>query len=172
MKRARCNRRLPKYGWSIETDSGEVSAIKRDDGTLLSLAHRLMATREAARSVGVQPSNFVRDWASRPDFPAPLATLSSGRIWLGSDVEQYAATRRAPKPGEERIAQIARRIAWWQSREKTLARPLDFVGRVMASGSMDEIRDVEEFFGLSLIHISEPTRLGMNSYAVFCLKKK
>src|SRR5665648_879400 len=26
--------------------------------------------------------------------------------------------------------------------------------------------------GLSLIHISEPTRLGMNSYAVFCLKKK
>ena len=25
---------------------------------------------------------------------------------------------------------------------------------------------------LSLIHISEPTRLGMNSYAVFCWKKK
>src|SRR5450759_5435450 len=25
---------------------------------------------------------------------------------------------------------------------------------------------------LYLIHISEPTRLGMNSYAVFCLKKK
>ena len=25
---------------------------------------------------------------------------------------------------------------------------------------------------LSLIHISEPTRLGMISYAVFCLKKK
>src|SRR5450756_303449 len=27
-------------------------------------------------------------------------------------------------------------------------------------------------FYLSLIHISEPTRLGMTSYAVFCLKKK
>ena len=27
-------------------------------------------------------------------------------------------------------------------------------------------------FWLSLIHISEPTRLGMISYAVFCLKKK
>src|SRR5450756_2774119 len=25
---------------------------------------------------------------------------------------------------------------------------------------------------LSLIHISEPTRLGMSSYAVFCLKQK
>src|SRR5450756_1274066 len=30
----------------------------------------------------------------------------------------------------------------------------------------------EEFKQLSLIHISEPTRLGMISYAVFCLKKK
>src|SRR5450759_5776021 len=27
-------------------------------------------------------------------------------------------------------------------------------------------------YKLSLIHISEPTRLGMISYAVFCLKKK
>ena len=30
----------------------------------------------------------------------------------------------------------------------------------------------ESVRGLSLIHISEPTRLGMISYAVFCLKKK
>src|SRR5428012_24000 len=29
-----------------------------------------------------------------------------------------------------------------------------------------------EAHSLSLIHISEPTRLGMISYAVFCLKKK
>src|SRR5665648_880792 len=29
-----------------------------------------------------------------------------------------------------------------------------------------------EVYILSLIHISEPTRLGMISYAVFCLKKK
>src|SRR5450756_2757816 len=32
--------------------------------------------------------------------------------------------------------------------------------------------DVEKYPYLSLIHISEPTRLGMISYAVFCLKKK
>src|SRR5450756_2784601 len=30
----------------------------------------------------------------------------------------------------------------------------------------------KEASDLSLIHISEPTRLGMISYAVFCLKKK
>src|SRR5450759_5869011 len=29
-----------------------------------------------------------------------------------------------------------------------------------------------QIYLLSLIHISEPTRLGMISYAVFCLKKK
>src|SRR5450759_1074534 len=33
------------------------------------------------------------------------------------------------------------------------------------------IKDNEVLY-LSLIHISEPTRLGMISYAVFCLKKK
>src|SRR5665648_1153467 len=33
-------------------------------------------------------------------------------------------------------------------------------------------RGVDIVIALSLIHISEPTRLGMISYAVFCLKKK
>src|SRR5450759_5822150 len=39
--------------------------------------------------------------------------------------------------------------------------PLDIISKLC--GSLLE---------LSLIHISEPTRLGMISYAVFCLKKK
>src|SRR5450756_520395 len=37
-------------------------------------------------------------------------------------------------------------------------------------GHRDEV--LEPAGDLSLIHISEPTRLGMISYAVFCLKKK
>ena len=39
----------------------------------------------------------------------------------------------------------------------------------------EEARELLRLLGmpfLSLIHISEPTRLGMISYAVFCLKKK
>src|SRR5450759_2174707 len=36
--------------------------------------------------------------------------------------------------------------------------------------ALDEINS--KGYYLSLIHISEPTRLGMISYAVFCLKKK
>jgi len=106
-----------------------------------------MGTREAARFLGVRPPNFVRDWASRPDFPSPLATLSSGRVWLASAVEEYAAGRRAPKPTDERIAQIARRIVWWQEPARTIARSLEFVARVMASGTLDEVRDVERRFG-------------------------
>ena len=35
-----------------------------------------------------------------------------------------------------------------------------------------ERTDLISVLGLSLIHISEPTRLLSNSYAVFCLKKK
>jgi len=38
-------------------------------------------------------------------------------------------------------------------------------------GTGDNV-NIEAILALSLIHISEPTRLGMISYAVFCLKKK
>ena len=140
-------RRLAGFGWAIESSDGSPRAIRRDDGAEERVAGRLMGTREAARFIGVRPPNFVRDWASRPDFPAPLATLSSGRVWLAGDIEEYVAGRRAPRPTDERLAAIARRVAWWQEPEKTLARPLDFVARVMAAGSRAEIRDVERFFG-------------------------
>src|SRR5450756_971935 len=45
--------------------------------------------------------------------------------------------------------------------------------RLVVSGGIthDDLLVVMEQ-SLSLIHISEPTRLGMISYAVFCLKKK
>src|SRR5450756_2726075 len=45
------------------------------------------------------------------------------------------------------------------------------VGMLSHSCCMEAVeRKLREY--LSLIHISEPTRLGMISYAVFCLKKK
>src|SRR5665648_798891 len=34
------------------------------------------------------------------------------------------------------------------------------------------LKSIFDVSDMSLIHISEPTRLGMISYAVFCLKKK
>ena len=58
------------------------------------------------------------------------------------------------------------RLACWPKMEGVV---------ILSSGSIfakpeQELKGGEE--GLSLIHISEPTRLGMISYAVFCLKKK
>src|SRR5450756_2991182 len=38
--------------------------------------------------------------------------------------------------------------------------------------SLKRLEKINQVINLSLIHISEPTRLGMISYAVFCLKKK
>src|SRR5450756_2947547 len=49
------------------------------------------------------------------------------------------------------------------------------IGRYKCSNcncTPEENRSFWEGLKLSLIHISEPTRLGMISYAVFCLKKK
>ncbi len=44
----------------------------------------LVGTNEAAEVFGVRPQNFLRDWVSRPDFPAPLAHLAATRVWNGS----------------------------------------------------------------------------------------
>jgi uncharacterized protein len=55
---------------------------------------RLVGASEAAEIYGVRPSNFLRDWASRPDFPAPAARLRSGRIWDGSELEAYRLRSR------------------------------------------------------------------------------
>ncbi len=54
----------------------------------------LVGVREAAALAGVRPSNFVRDYAQRADFPRPVVELASGRIWLRSQIEDYLQARR------------------------------------------------------------------------------
>ncbi len=49
----------------------------------------LVGVKEAAELAGVQRSNFVRDYASKADFPAPVCELATGRIWLKSKVVAY-----------------------------------------------------------------------------------
>jgi hypothetical protein len=62
----------------------------------------LVGVKEAASLVGARPSNFVRDFANQPGFPAPVAQLGSGRIWLASQVESYAENRRQHRLGIEK----------------------------------------------------------------------
>lgn len=139
-------RRLPRYGWAVEEDDGTLVAIRLDRGSENAVPGVIVGTREAADRLGVRPPNFVRDWASRPDFPKPVATLSSGRVWSAAAVDKYAARRRH-RPTPERVEQIARRLVWWQRPARTLARPLDFVARVMAGGTLDDIRVTELAYG-------------------------
>jgi HEPN domain-containing protein len=56
----------------------------------------LVGTEEGAELFGVRPSNFVRDWAARPGFPEPSATLARGRLWAREDLLSYRA-RTSPR---------------------------------------------------------------------------
>lgn len=55
----------------------------------------LLGTSEAAAFFDVKPSNFVRDVASRDDFPAPVANLASTRVWRRGDLQAYQERRRS-----------------------------------------------------------------------------
>ncbi len=59
--------------------------------------NELVGVKEAASLLGVQRSNFVRDYADKPDFPRPVVELATGRVWLKSQVEEYRRRRRKPR---------------------------------------------------------------------------
>jgi uncharacterized protein YuzE len=53
------------------------------------LSGELLGVKEAAELAGKDRANFLRDLASRPDFPEPVARLASGQLWLSIDVVRY-----------------------------------------------------------------------------------
>jgi|SRR6266508_726995 uncharacterized protein YuzE len=57
----------------------------------------IVGVKEAAEMLRVEKSNFVRDYANKPDFPAPIAELASGRLWLRSTIEQYGEAKKKPR---------------------------------------------------------------------------
>lgn len=139
--------RVPGIGWEIKSADGEVRYLARDSGEVLYADGQLVGTQEAAGLAGVRAPNFVRDWASRLDFPTPAAVLSTGRVWRAWQVVDYVRQRRRPKPGLERLSAIARRVAWWEDPERTRARPDLFIARVLGRGSVADILDIEAEFG-------------------------
>src|SRR5450756_2074611 len=58
------------------------------------------------------------------------------------------------------------------SRVVSFGRVLAAAAAVAGRSASERITTPVSYTHLTLIHISEPTRLGMRSYAVFCLKKK
>jgi prophage regulatory protein len=84
-----------KEGRVIGLDIGNASQVLGESIDEVRL-DALVGVKEAARLLGVQKSNFVRDYANKPDFPRPVIELATGRIWLRSQVEAYAATKARP----------------------------------------------------------------------------
>jgi uncharacterized protein YuzE/predicted DNA-binding transcriptional regulator AlpA len=64
----------------------------------------IVGVKEAAEVVGVEKSNFVRDHANKSDFPAPIAELASGRLWLRSDIERYVQRNATPRRRRSRLS--------------------------------------------------------------------
>src|SRR5487761_2024471 len=94
----------------------------------------LLGTSEAAAFFAVKPSNFVRDVASRDDFPAPVANLASTRVWRRGDLHAYQERRRSsalvppgsPRPtvvhrnARTRIGNVAAAAPWMRREVRDL----------------------------------------------------
>lgn len=57
------------------------------------MAIRLMGTHEIGVLLGGISRQRVDQLTRRPHFPAPVAELGQGRVWLAEDVERWAAAR-------------------------------------------------------------------------------
>ncbi|MEU4243156.1 DNA-binding protein [Actinoplanes sp. NPDC026619] len=57
---------------------------------------QLVGTQEIRVQLGGVSRQRVHQITSRPDFPAPVADLVQGRVWLAADVDAWIARRRRP----------------------------------------------------------------------------
>src|SRR5665648_1283779 len=100
-----------------------------------------------------------------------LAQFKSVDLGQGASPESFAA--KAKEVNADIIAVSVNLTPAKQNLEKLMsaieAEGLTNKVVVMIGGAAVKKEDADK---ISLIHISEPTRLGMISYAVFCLKKK
>src|SRR5450756_2844718 len=96
--------------------------------------------------------------------PVRIGNAAAGQFQLDVYGEVMSALYEASKSGD------SIELPAWEL-QRTLMEYLEKGWRDPDDGIW-EVRGPRRHFTLSLIHISEPTRLGMISYAVFCLKKK
>src|SRR5450756_110508 len=143
--------------------------------TLAMKARILDAALEVFTKLGFENANL--------DLVAEQAGCSRGAIYAHySSKEQVFLGLRDYHLRAQLVAICARleEIPDLEKRRATFKRWVvgqiadPFWGILMLEYKLHAVRHPEarEELLLSLIHISEPTRLGMISYAVFCLKKK
>jgi hypothetical protein len=87
-------------GTSRERCVQELRKITGEDVTLtVEMVPQIVGVAEAAEIMGWDKRRVVT-YIDRAQFPEPLTSLASGRIWLREDVEDFAAEwrRRHPRP--------------------------------------------------------------------------
>ena len=53
----------------------------------------IVGDKEAAEMLGMERSDFIRDYADKPDFPPPIAELGSDCFWLRPAIQRYMLLR-------------------------------------------------------------------------------
>src|SRR5659263_176603 len=101
-----------------------------------------------------------------------IMVIAIGTLFLKRDViTGQLYTQISSIMGVETARQVQDMIISVSQTNKSL--PASIIGLItVLLGATGVFVELQKALNLSLIHISEPTRLGMISYAVFCLKKK
>ena len=88
-------------GTSRERCVEELRKITGDDVTLtIELIPQIVGVAEAAEIMGWDKRRVVT-YLDRGQFPEPLSSLASGRIWLREDIEAFADGWRERHPATE-----------------------------------------------------------------------
>ena len=85
-------------GTSRERCIQELRKVTGEDATLIiDVVPRIVGVAEAAEIMGWDKRRVVT-YLDRAQFPDPLTTLASGRIWIREDIEAFANDWRARHP--------------------------------------------------------------------------
>src|SRR5665648_1177701 len=116
----------------------------------------------------IRDSPFTVETTARVPIEAQMWFRCFGARPMTDYLDEDLAAARRPD-GRLRVTELLNVVG--QDRVFAIGDITDLPESKRASIAADHATVVAQNI-LSLIHISEPTRLGMISYAVFCLKKK
>ena len=127
----------------------------------------LVGTKEAAAIFGVRTQNFLRDWAKRADFPAPIADLAATPVWRRVDLERYRDRQRTtvwpPRRRDLRLSPAAER--WLPTIKRRLVRRFHPDRIVLfgsqATGEADDDSDVDLLVVVSSTSDARELRIAM-----------